>query len=98
MAEQMGEAGWWVLRAAGSLGVADLVCLKAGRRPMMLEIKSTTAGPFDGFGPAKRQALIDAAAQAGASCFLVWWPRHGKPQWFGVDEWPPDRRKPDASA
>jgi hypothetical protein len=40
----------------------------------------------------KREALLDAAAQAGASCFLVWWPRHGKAEWFGVDQWPPDRR------
>lgn len=92
VAAQMAESGWWVMRAAGSKGVADLVCLHQGRTPMMLEIKSTTAGPFSGFGPAEREALLDAAALAGASCFLVWWPRHGKAEWFGVDQWPPDRR------
>jgi Holliday junction resolvase len=91
LAAQLGEDGWWVARAAGSKGEADLVCLKAGRRPMMLEVKSTTAGPFAGFGPEKRAALIRAAAQSGARPFLVWWPKHRKPAWLAPTEWPPIR-------
>lgn len=96
MAEVIGESGWWVLRAAGSLGVADLVCLKAGHRPMMLEIKSNSGSPFAGFGPDKRAALLAAARQAGAQPFLVNWPKHGQPTYYGIDEWPVDRRKPAA--
>ena len=90
LAAQLGEEGWWVMRAAGSKGVADLVCLHRGRKPMMLEIKSTKAGPWAGFGPQKRRELRDAAEQAGAIPFLVWHPKNGKEVWFGLDQWPSD--------
>ena len=92
VAARLTAENWWVMRAAGSKGVADLVCLKAGRKPLMLEIKSTAAGPFAGFGPAKREDLRLSAEQSGATPFLVWWPSHGKEVWLGLDEWPPDRR------
>jgi Holliday junction resolvase len=88
LAAQLTESGWWVMRAAGSHGVADLVCLHKGRRPMMLEVKSNSGSPFAGFGPAKRQALSEAAQQAGAIPYLVNWPKHGKPEWFACDQWP----------
>lgn len=91
MAAKLSEDDWWCLRAAGSHGVADLICLKADRRPMMLEIKSNSGSPFAGFGPAKRRALLDAARKAGAMPFLVNWPKHKQPVWYGVDQWPPLR-------
>jgi|GEM_PF-2417622 len=92
VAARLQSENWWVMRSAGSKGVADLVCLHTGRKPMMLEIKSTTAGPFAGFGPAKREALREAAEQSGAVPFVVWWPKHGKEVWLGLDQWPADRR------
>jgi hypothetical protein len=55
---------------------------------MMLEVKSNTGSPFAGFGPAKRQALLEAAEQAGAACFLVNWAKHKQPVWLAPDEWP----------
>ena len=60
------EDGWFVARAAGSLGDADLIALKAGHTSKLIEVKSTTAGPFHSFGPACRQALLNAAERAGA--------------------------------
>jgi Holliday junction resolvase len=92
VAAQLGEDGWFVLRAAGSLGVADLIALKAGRKPMMLEVKATSRGPFAGFPPADRQELIAVAKQSGALPFLVHWPKHGKAKWYGVEEWPGARQ------
>jgi Holliday junction resolvase len=88
LAAQLGEDNWFVMRAAGSLGVADLVCLKAGRQPMMLEVKATSRGPFSGFPPADRRELLARAEQAGARAFLVHWPKHGKPTWYAPPEWP----------
>ena len=52
--------GWWVCRAAGSLGDADLVALVANdelwpirtEARLLIEVKSTTRGPYHGtFGP-----------------------------------------------
>jgi Holliday junction resolvase len=92
VAARLTGENWWVMRSAGSKGAADLVCLKAERQPMMLQVKATAAGPFAGFGPSERQVLLAAAAQAGARCFVVWWPKRGKEVWIAPDEWPSDRR------
>lgn len=79
---------WWVTRAAGSLGDADLVALKAGKRPLMVEVKSTAGGPFEHFRPKDRAELLLAASIAGADVVLAWWPSRGKLQWFGPEQWP----------
>lgn len=82
------EQGWWVARAAGSLGDADLVALKYGHTPLMVEVKSTTRGPFHGFGPRDREALRDAARVAGAHPVLCWWPPRKQPKWIDSLGWP----------
>lgn len=81
---------WWVVRAAGSLGDADLVALKNGRRPKLIEVKSTAAGPYHSFGPKDRADLLAAAELAGADAVLCWWPSRGKPRWIASEEWPPN--------
>lgn len=79
---------YWVCRAAGSLGDADLVALKPGRR-LLVEVKSTARGPWEHFGPFDRRDLIFAADLAGAEAWLCWWPPRAKPKWLPVSEWPP---------
>ena len=69
-------------------GEADLIALHVGRKPRMIEVKSTTRGPFAGFPPADRQHLLESAKQAGAQAWLVWWPSRGKPRWIPPGEWP----------
>jgi Holliday junction resolvase len=69
---------WWIARAAGSLGDADLVALKDGKRPLLIEVKSTAGGPYERFGPKDRADLRFAARLAGASAVLYWWPPRGK--------------------
>lgn len=76
-------------RAAGSLGDADLVALRAGSRPMLVEVKSTAGGPYERFGPADRAALLFAARLAGADAVLVWWPPRGQIRFIPSSEWPP---------
>lgn len=80
---------WFAMRAPASLGVADVVALRAGNRPRLIEVKSTTAGPFAGFGPSDREDLRFAAAIAGADAWLVWWPKRSEPVWISPDAWPP---------
>ena len=81
---------YWVCRAAGSLGDADLVALKPGRR-LLVEVKSTAAGPFHSFGPRERAALRFAADVADATAVLCWWPPRGKPTWLYADAWPREK-------
>lgn len=84
---------WFAMRAPASLGVADLVVLKEGHRPMLIEVKSTTDGPYKSFGPQDRSELSLAAKMAGADAWLVWWPPRAKPVWIAEHEWPVDRRQ-----
>ena len=82
---------WVALRAPASLGVADVLAVRDGEI-RLIEVKSTRAGPFAGFGPADRRALLAAAEIAGGDPFLVWWPPRMKLRWLGPEEWPPDPR------
>lgn len=53
--------GWIVTRAAGSLGVADIVALRAGNTPLLISCKLDAR-----IGPGERTALIEAARAGGA--------------------------------
>jgi Holliday junction resolvase len=86
--DELRRNGWFVIRAAGSLGCADLVALRAGVRPIFVEVKSTAAGPYEHFGPEVRDALLAAAKLAGADAWLCWWPSRGKATWIHADGWP----------
>lgn len=90
--------GWWTARAAGSLGDADVIACRAHghARPgsmlaevWLVEVKSTSAGPFHSFGPQDRAELIAAAERAGAKPWLCYWPPRSKPRWLPRDQWPP---------
>jgi Holliday junction resolvase len=85
------EDDWFAMRAPASLGVADVVALKDGKRPRLIECKATAAGPYSGFSPADRAELEFAAQTAGAEAWLVWWPKRAKPTWIPSHEFP--RRK-----
>lgn len=52
---------WWVIRAAGSHGVADLVALRKGFRPLLIACKTNGV-----IAPAERQALLETAREADA--------------------------------
>lgn len=88
---RMEAEDWFVVRAAGSLGDADLVALRAtpaGFEARIVEVKSTAGGPYERFGPADRAQILLAAGIAGAEAWLCWWPPRGKPQWIPAAEWP----------
>ena len=82
------ERDYFVCRAAGSIGDADLVALKAGHRPMLIEVKSTAQGPYEKFGPKDRADLSFAAQIAGADAYLYWWPPRGVLHIIAESEWP----------
>lgn len=82
------DQDWFALRAPASLGCADVVALKAGHRPRLIEMKSTRRGPYAGFPPADREALKFMADLAGADAELCWWPPRGKMRFIPSGEWP----------
>lgn len=82
------DRDWLAFRAPASLGVADVVALRDGSRPRLIEVKSTHRGPYHSFGPAERERLKFAAELAGADAYLAWWPPRGELRWFHSSEWP----------
>lgn len=62
----MESRGWWVIRAAGSHGPADLVCLKAGEPALLVQVKANAL-------PHKREgiALAALAESIGAEALLA---------------------------
>jgi Holliday junction resolvase len=88
--KELEKEGWLVVRAGGSLGIADLVALKATKQPRIIEVKSDDVkfGPFNNFGPKRRAEFLAAAGHAGAEPLLAYWPPHGKLEYIAVDLWP----------
>lgn len=59
------EEGWFVIRAAGSKGPADLVALKSGYRPMLVACTlSRVKKPVV-------ERLVKIAREVGANAFLA---------------------------
>ena len=79
---------WFVVRASGSLGDADLLALRNDSRPLLIEVKATQAGPYAGFGPSDRGELWAASVLAGAEAWLCWWPKRQHPTWIHESRWP----------
>lgn len=82
---------WLAFRAPASLGCADVIALRDGQRPRLIEVKSTAGGPYERFGPMERQRLSGAATLAGADAYLAWWPPRGKLIWIPEKAWPKAR-------
>ena|SRR5215471_15931051 len=90
------QSGWVVIRAAGSLGPIDLVALRIGYRSMLIEVKSTSGGPYERFGPSERAALLELAARAGADAVLAYWPVGQSLQLISSNAWPELKAKGEA--
>lgn len=87
------DRDYLAFRAPASLGVADVIALRAGSIPILCEVKSTAGGPYERFGPADRARLSAAAELAGAAAVLAWWPPRGKLRFISEHEWPDSNRK-----
>src|SRR5262245_23743723 len=79
--------GWVVYRAAGSHGNADLIALKRGFVPLLIQVKTDVVGPWGHFGPEDRFALKEEAHACGARAFLAWWPARKPLVWYAAPAW-----------
>lgn len=62
----LSEFGWIVIRAAGSLGPADLIAIRAGSMPLLVACKTNGLIP-----PTERAAIREAAERGGARPLLA---------------------------
>lgn len=83
--------GYVVYRGAASLGAADLIALKAGERPQLLQVKANVnGGAYMNFRKPERDTLREEAKRAGAYAMLIWWPhtKNAVEQCFDEAVWP----------
>lgn len=88
------RADGWVAYRLPQPSAGDVLALRAGAAPKLIQVKSTAGGPFERFGPVDRAALLAEANQAGAHALLAWWPPGGKLRLIGPSEWPATRAPP----
>lgn len=74
-------------------GKIDGIRLKRGERPRVVQVKGTSGGPFERFGPLERAELEQEAEAAGwpeaVDLFLAWAPPDRRPtRWIPAEEWP----------
>jgi hypothetical protein len=79
---------WFAVCARGSHGCADIIAIRVGSIPRVVQVKSTAGGPYERFPRRERDELSKAAERGGAEAWLVWWPPRGKLRWIAEDEWP----------
>jgi Holliday junction resolvase len=93
------DEGMFAMRAPASKGEVDVIVVSGYddynnvRRPRVrfFEVKSTKAGPYAGFGPEDRKALLNEAERVGAEAYLCWWPVRKEPEFISSDHWPRKR-------
>ena len=80
--------GWFAARSAGSHGPADVIALREGYQPLLVQVKTDVAGPYAHFGPSDRKELLQACRKAGARGLLLWWPPRGPKSYIFEEGWP----------
>lgn len=87
------EAEGWLCKGTGdSHGAVDIVALKLGAIPMLVQVKANKAGgPFSNFRREDRRVLLAEAERAGARAVLAYRKGNGKTvvtRWVWPEEWP----------
>lgn len=85
LAKRWRQDGWFVTRSAGSHSPADLVCLKRGERPALLQLKT---GQRRWPSKDERVALLLAAERADADPVIVFWQPRKEPELVRPEDWP----------
>jgi hypothetical protein len=99
----LAEEGWLCASRRHIGGAGDVLAVRSfddpgsargfGNDVRLIEVKSTSGGPWERFGPADRQALVETAAKHGAEAWLYWWPPRAELQRIPASDWPISRVK-----
>jgi Holliday junction resolvase len=79
IATLMRRKGYFVVRAAGSHGVSDLVAMKKGEKPLLIQCKS---GATTGLSAEEHNALLNTAISSGGVPILAFKPEKGPIMFF----------------
>lgn len=90
VAEELRDQGWVVKGTGDAHGAIDLIALKQGYRPRVLQVKGNKGGgPFMNFRPQERSLLQEEALQADADAWLIYAPPNRQsPRWIHPSDWP----------
>lgn len=87
--EHLVAQGYTGICGRASRGPADIIAIKRGDAPLMVQVKGDERGPWAHFRKPERAALMTAALEAGAVAWLCWMPSlHKAAVWFHWTEWP----------
>jgi len=71
--KKMEDDGYFCVRSAGSRGLVDLLCVKKGSRPVMVQCKRSTKCSGSALLTAfEKLTLKDLAVRHGCSAMLAW--------------------------
>ena len=87
VAEHLRSEGWSVLKGT-SYGICDLAALRAGDKPLLIEVKANAGSPFMNFRGPDREVLALEAERAGARAVLAHWPPRKPLRLIPSAEWP----------
>lgn len=88
-AKLLQESGWLVASRRHIGGAADLLAIRPGDKPRLIEVKACKTLYSGNFRREDRAALIAEAERYGAVAECCWWPpRAREPKWLGVGDWP----------
>lgn len=84
--------GWVAMCGRCSRGPADVICVKDGEQPRLIQVKGDVRSPWENFRPEERLTLVQEAAKAGGVALLAWHPKGARgsewPKYFTSDKWP----------
>jgi len=87
VADVLRDQGWIVAKTT-SYGVCDLVALRAGDTPMLIEVKANHGSPYMNFRSTDREVLVLEAERAGARATLAFWAPRRPLRLIPSSEWP----------
>jgi Holliday junction resolvase len=104
LAQHLEGLGWVVGSRRHIGGAGDLLAVEREDEHLLttpvwlIEVKTTTDGPWKNCGPADRQALKDTAARVGAIPAVAWKPPRQKHwSWLLERDWPEATSTEDAT-
>lgn len=100
VAEELRAEGYVVKGTGDAHGAIDLIALKEGHIPKVVQVKGNRdGGPFANFRPAERLQIAREAEDAGADAWLAYAPPDRLPtRWYAEDEWPSGHRMLESEA
>jgi len=87
--ELLQEQGWFGICGRASRGPADILAIRRGEPPMLVQVKGDKVSPWAHFRREEREALLRSALDYGGVAWLCWMPSVRKPPvWYAWHEWP----------